>query len=245
MYTRRFSPFATYLLLGGLAQGLNASDHGGQKRRVKLAEEYVTPFAPGGFIEIKDSFGSVHATAWDRPEVRIVVKKATLKRYSRAERERGTEELDRIEIDAFVSDDNRRILIDTNFPSRKLFSRPLRGKSNAMLTYEIHVPRDSRLYIHHDIGEVRVGGVAGDIEISNRIGAVELHVPDQDYSIHATAGIGDISTNFDTRTERRRLVGAELLDCAPGAVRRIKARVGIGEVRIEKRPDASAEEVSL
>ena len=40
-----------------------ASDRDSHKRRVKLAEEHVTPFAPGGFIEIRDSFGAVHATA--------------------------------------------------------------------------------------------------------------------------------------------------------------------------------------
>jgi hypothetical protein len=41
---------------------------------------------------------------------------------------------------------------------------PPTTKAGVTVEYQIHVPRDSRLVIHHDTGYVLLSGVTGDIE---------------------------------------------------------------------------------
>jgi len=51
-----------------------------------------------------------------------------------------------------------KLLVTTRFPSRNLFTRPFRGKTNLKLVYKIKAPRRSVLDIDHDRGVVSVTG---------------------------------------------------------------------------------------
>ena len=63
--------------------------------------------------------------------------------------------------------------------------------------YEIHVPRDSRLVIHHSVGYVHISGVTGDIDASVRRGDIMLWLPPNSYSIDAKTRFGKVSSEVE------------------------------------------------
>ena len=54
------------------------------------------------------------------------------------------------------------------------WKRPLQGKTNLQLTYHLMVPRDTRLIIRHDVGLVKIREVTGQMDVSNRIGELDV-----------------------------------------------------------------------
>ncbi|MGH9661130.1 MAG: hypothetical protein ACRD96_21460, partial [Bryobacteraceae bacterium] len=178
-------------------------------------------FAPGGVVAIVDSFGVLSIEGWDRPDVEVWVTKKTRKEYT--DPGKGVEELDRVVVTP-VKESDARFVVTTEFPSRNLFTRPLRGKTNVELEYKIRVPRYSSLHIKHDIGEVRIKDVAGSINATARIGELSLTLPDGDYHIDARKRIGEVSSDFLS---------------VPGATRQLYLRLGIGEINIRRMKPAS------
>ena len=205
----------------------------GDQQRVKIASTDEFTFAPGGTIEIRGSFGEVKIEAWDKDIVDLRIVKKTQKKYEPSEEAEARRQLERVHITTTLESASR-LVIETEFPSRNLFKRPLRGKSNLDLEYRVKAPRNTRLDIRHDIGEVAVAGIAGDISVTNRIGAISLKVPPgQTYSVDARARIGDVSSDFDPQVRRKMLVGASLVGDRL-ATHRIYARVGIGEISVRR-----------
>src|SRR5579864_1297298 len=165
-------------------------------KKIRLTDTQHFDFAPGGVITLDDSSGEVVVKGWDRPEVEITTVRATQKHYPPERQAAARTELERIRITASKRGDHE-LVISTIFPSRSLFKRPLRGKSNLQLEYHIQAPQQSKLVIHHDEGEVRVINLRGDLEITNHICQIELQLPETDeYTIDAKSRIGDVSSEF-------------------------------------------------
>jgi len=210
------------LALPLLAAGAWPSTTGKDKAEITEREQFA--FAPGGVVEIVDSFGELRVEGWDRPDVEVLTIRASRKRYEPDELDKGLGELERIVITPLKTSETR-FVITTEFPSRNLFSRPLRGKTNVELEYHIKVPRQSSLYIKHDIGEVNIIGVAGNIEATSRIGEITLRVPeDEFYRVDARTRIGEVNSEVPSHPS--------------AAGRRLYLRVGIGEINIHKLPSA-------
>ena len=122
------------------------------KDRAEILLREIFAFSPGGVVEINDSFGDVKVEGWDQNDIEVTTIRASRREYLAREQARAIAELNKIVITpAKVSES--RFVISTEFPSRSLFSRPLRGKTNLELEYRIKVPRESNLVIRHDIGE--------------------------------------------------------------------------------------------
>lgn len=221
----------TVLALFAAAVSCVASD----QARVRTESTDEFSFTPGGTIEIHDSFGDVKIEAWDRDVVELRIVKATQKKYDAAEAAEARRQLDRIHVTTTLMSADR-LRVETEFPPRHLFKRPLRGKTNLSLEYHIKAPRRANLEIRHDVGEVGVAGIVGDIVVTSRIGEISLALPGSEaWSVDARARIGDVSSDFDPPAQRRLLVGASLSgDRRPA--HRIHARVGIGEVSVRRQP---------
>lgn len=214
-------------LLGACVLLARSSD---SKDKVETFARQEFAFVSEGEIEIRDSFGELRVEGWDRPDVHIVVKKATQKEYAAGDTAKALEHLARIVVTAERIGD--RILVTTAFPGRNLFTRPLKGKSNVDLDYKIKVPRRSRLIIKHDIGEVRVRDIVGNMNVTARIGEITLGLPDEErYVVDARARIGDVDSHWD-EAQRQHLVGARMFSAAPPPAHRIFVRLGIGQINV-------------
>jgi hypothetical protein len=206
------------------------------KREAESTTKQSLEFGPSGTIHIVDSFGSVKVEGWDKDEVVLTVKKKTQKKYEPKDLAKATKELERVNVAIQLVSESTLLAINTTFPSRTP-SRLMRGKSNLNLEYLIKVPRRSTLLIKHDIGEVEVTNVSGDIEATSRIGEISLKLPEeQQYSVDARVKIGDVSSEFGPESQRKGpfSVGAKLTGEPAAPTRRIFVRLGIGDIEVTK-----------
>jgi hypothetical protein len=101
-----------------------------------------------------------------------------------------------------------------------VISTNLSKHAKAHISYELHVPRNSRLVIDHRGGFVLIGNVTGDISATNRRGDIVLMLPEAgERSIDARVRFG----HTDSDSERQ----------APSNPAKIRLRVGFGGISVK------------
>lgn len=161
----------------------------------EVVDMQQTIFNSGGLLEITDSIGDMDIAGWDQPEIEIVITKSTQRRYAVGELDRVLAALDRI----VVSTEQRtadHLLVKTAFPSR-IAMHAMSGRSNVHLRYSIHVPRNTRLVVRHEMGELKVRDVTANMLLSNRKGDIVLSLPENErYAIDARARTGGVHSEL-------------------------------------------------
>ncbi len=228
---RNMVRIATVCLLTIVASGIlsaRTSPFIGSPEQAEVVDMQQTIFNSGGLLEITDSFGDVEIVGWDQPEIEVVVTKSSQKRYAAADLDRATAALDLIRVTA-EQQSTGHLLIRTAFPSRAAL-RPVNGKSNVRLTYTIHVPRQTRLLVKHDMGELKVHDVTANMLLSNRMGDIVLSLPENErYDIDARAKNGGVNSEWcPDHTDR--LTGDGVTP------HQLQLRVGVGEIIVHKTP---------
>ncbi len=210
----------------------HAASNNRERVRIESTDRFTV--APDALIRLDDSFGEVDIEGWDQPAVEFHLIKKTQRAYGPEEQDEGLRHLESIRITTSQSG-KKELTISTRFPSRNLAVRPLRGKTNADLVYRLKVPRQRALRIRHDVGEVQVKDVRGDLNITSSIGEIVVALPGGGrYLVDARAGMGDVSSAFGGEAEREHLIGAHLLDDRSFDARRLYLRVGIGSIEVKK-----------
>jgi hypothetical protein len=226
----------------GTAWLLCAADEAKQKVQISSTEHLDFPVA--GTLRLTNSIGVLTVEAWDRPDMEITTIKSTKIEYDASERDKKTHELDSVHIKAERSGDE--VVVTTDFPRYKNFPPPFRptGEINFDLEYHIKVPGNALIIANHDLGDVNVDGVTGDIEVTLLQGTITLHVPeDEKYNISARVDFGHVNTDFPGPQQRRWWVlGHESTNKDSSAMHKLNLRVGFGDVvilrtRIPKRPE--------
>ena len=142
-------------------------------------------FASGGMIRINGSYGALNIDGWNRPEVEVTVIKSLPYDYRAKQPDQGAADLDRVRITTEHKSPPE-LTISTELPSRRhAWIPPFTRHTTAGVgvEYEIHVPRDSRLAIHHGTGSVSVNDVAGDIDASVGRGDILLWLSPGSYAL--------------------------------------------------------------
>lgn len=179
-------------------------------------------FAPGGTIRIEASVGELNVEGWDEPSVEVTVTRYTWD----ANAERAKRELDRVQVGKPVVS-GKELTLTTKHSK----------VSGIYVDYRIRVPRDSKLVIRHDVGDVIVYDVAGDIDASARVGGIAVQVPaSEHYVVDAkNKALGDIYSDLSgKRRETWVLMGDSLESNPQGATRHLRLRVGVGGITIQK-----------
>ena len=221
-----------FLALNALGVLLPAFGDEASKRQVEVVHTERVNFAPGGVIRVQHSFGSLSVEGWDRPEVEVTIVKSCERYYEPKQREQAARGLERVRFATERRSDGD-LTISTIF-SHKRFPYLWGGKGSVAVDYQIHVPRDSKLTIHHRSGCVLVSDVTGDIEATSGGGDIVLVLPDSGaYSIDARSKLGTVSSDFAGDSHRRYLVGSRFARTTPSPARRIYLRTGIGGITIK------------
>jgi hypothetical protein len=193
-------------------------------------------FAPGGMIRINGSYGDLNVEGWDRPEVEVTVIKTLPYGHKPKQPDQGAADLDRVRI---VTEHKSppELTISTELPSRHPawtppFTRHTTG--GVIVEYEIHVPRDSRLAIHHGTGSVSVSGVAGDMEARAGRGDILLWLPPGTYSLDARTKFGIVSSDLDGAAHNKYLIGESFTQANPPPAHRLYLRMGFGGITLKK-----------
>jgi hypothetical protein len=193
-------------------------------------------FAPGGLIRINGSYGDLNVEAWDRPEIEVNVIESLPYGYKSKQPIQATVRLDGIHI-VIEHKTPTEATITTSLPFRHPawdppFTRHTTG--GVTVEYEIHVPRDSRLAIHHGTGSVSVSGVTGDILASAGRGDIFLWLPLGVYSLDARTKFGIVSSDLDGAAHNKYLIGESFTEANPQPSHRLYLRAGFGGITVKR-----------
>jgi hypothetical protein len=186
------------------------------QKRPEASTTQRLDFPPGGTLRLEQSIGTLTIEGWDRPEVEMTTTKPDNVRIS-AER-RGNE-----------------VVVTTDYPAPRIPRNPLIGGSNFTVEYEIKVPAAARLIARHQVGQVNIDGLSGDIDVTMLQGEILLHMPqDGQYIIHARSDFGNVNSDFPGPEKRRWwLLGHRILDESPAA-HKLNLGVRFGDIVILK-----------
>jgi hypothetical protein len=193
-------------------------------RQISVSNTERINFAPGGTIRVNDSSGHVMVEGWDQNEVEITVVKSMPYGY---DKDRAQQQLNRVKVNT------QRVS-----PTELAISTVPSHRGKVTVDYEIHVPRDSKLVIHHNGGYVLASQVSGDIEATCRRGDIIVMLPDPGpYSIDAKSKLGNVLSDYTGDTHLLRyLVGERYASPNPAPAHRIYLRVGMGGITIKQLP---------
>ena len=190
-------------------------------------------FAAGGTIRVDDSYGDLMIEGWDRPEVEVTVIKSMPYDYKSQE---ATQHLDAISVTTKRVSENE-LTISTTLATRHSFFAPpwpRKTRADVIMEYQIHVPRDSKLAIHHGSGSVFVTEMTGDIEATGSRGDIMLMLPNQvSYSVDATTKLGTIVSDLPGDVRKHHVVGQSFVNGRESASRRMRVRMGYGGITIK------------
>ncbi len=181
------------------------------KQKTPVSKTQRMGFPAGGTLRLKKSTGLLTVEAWDRSDVEI-----TTIRYSdkaRVAAERHGDEL----------------VVTTDAPRH-------RAHSEFDLEYRIKAPASAKLIAEHDLGDVNIDGLAGDIQVTLCQGEILLHLPqDRQYNIHARSQFGNVNSDFPGPEKRRWwLLGHRSVNESPQAAHKLNLRVTSGDIVILK-----------
>lgn len=190
-------------------------------QRVDVTTTEKTDFAPGGTVHIEHSTGELNIEGWDQPVVEI-----TATRYTFSNRpDQAKTLLSKVEVKKQLSGHD--LTIGT---AHKHFTW-------AHVDYRIRVPRNTNLVIHHDIGDVTIYDVVGNIDAAASTGDVVVQLPEPaKYQIEAHTGFGSIYSDFDG-AHHPHLKTSESLSLTTdgtGETHQIHLHVSYGGITLEK-----------
>ena len=193
-------------------------------------------FAPGGLIHINGSYGELNVDGWDQPEIEVTAIKSLPYGYKPRRADQDKAHLDGV-----------RILTERKHPAEATISTelPLRHRpwappftrhtaDGVMVQYEIHVPRDSHLVIHHGRGSVSVSGMAGDIDANVGRGDILLWLPPGTYSLDARTTFGIVSSDIEGAARNKYLIGESFTKTNSPPSRRLHLRMGFGGITVKE-----------
>jgi hypothetical protein len=190
-------------------------------------------FAPGGTIRFNNSFGDLYVEGWDQPQVEMTLIKS-FEDYQPPKN--GAEHLERMRFTTEHPSASE-LAIVTTIPSRSFFRHPFGGKGDVTVRYELRVPSDSHLVIHHGGGNILVVNVTGGIEATNREGDIVLMLPTPGpYAIDARSKMGTVISDFAGKAHVRYFIGERFAGEDANSPRKIFLRVGFGGITIKEVP---------
>jgi hypothetical protein len=168
-----------------------------------FADDVRLDFPSGGTLHLKQSIGELTVEGSDQPGLAITTIKP-----------------DRVRVMAAPQKDE--VVVTTIAP--KHFSD---------IEYRIKVPRNARLMIDHNQGDVHIDGVTGEIHVTDHKGQITVHVPqDGQYAIDARAKLGAIDSDFPGREERKLKFGHTFVNGASPTAQKMYLRIGFGDITI-------------
>jgi hypothetical protein len=190
--------------------------------------------APNATIRLEDSFGDINIEGWNQPQVEITV----IKRLPYdTEKPKSDKDLKMVKVASDRKSDNELVISTTVATHDSLFSSVARTKTDVLLEFQIHAPRDSKLVIHHGDGSVIVNNILGDIDAKSSRGDIVVIVPDPESRlVDARTKFGPIAADYSGDTHRKHLIGQSLVSGKTSDSPFIHLRMGYGGITLKTLP---------
>jgi hypothetical protein len=223
------------LIIGlGLACLLLGENEAIQKVQVSKTEKL--DFPAGGTLRLQNSTGELTIEGWDQPGIEITTTKSSNEVRTPQEREKATRELERVKISTKRNGDE--LDVTTEFPQHRAFPfvTPLQNVTNFDLEYRIKVPRNAKLIVKHEAGEVHVDDVAGNIQVKAVQGLIALRLTGETpRSIQAKSDLGSVNSDFPGNESRHPWpFGHEFVQGAAANTQNLDLKIGFGDIVILK-----------
>jgi len=215
---------------------LPASGDGAIKPPPQASTTEHVDFAPGGVIHINGSYGELNVDGWARPEIEVTVIKSLPYGYKPTRTNQAKAHLDGVRIVTERKNPSE-ATISTELPLRHRPWTPPFTRHTAdgvMVQYEIHVPRDSHLLIHHGTGSVSLSGMAADIDANVGRGDILLWLPPGAYSLDARTKFGIVSSDIEGSALNKYLIGESFIKANPPPSHRLHLRMGFGGITVKE-----------
>jgi len=207
----------------------------GNKKLIAVTNTQQVPFQPGGTIHVNHSYGELSIEGWDQPTVELTAIKTPDQLYGAKDQAEATERVEAVKVTADRKSDTE-LEISTTLPHYSRWRHPFGPMAGVSMEYHLRVPRNSKLVIQHENGEVMVSGVAGDIEATGHAGDIVVLLPEtEQYSIDAKSKFGTVSCDFDGDF-RHRLARSAFALTAPAPAHKVVLRIGRGGIEIKGSP---------
>lgn len=191
-------------------------------------------FPAGGTLKMLKSTGDLTIEGWDRSDMEITTVKST-DSYHPGDRAAATKSLDRIRL--VTAREGNELTITTEIPKHAIPLRPFMGVSAFDLQYVIKVPRNAKLVIEHESGNVYIDDVTGDVRVTDGNGQIMMHMPqDGHYAIDAKTDVGAVDSDFAGPEHGRLLDLGHVFvsEGPPAGAQKLYARMGFGDITIMK-----------
>jgi hypothetical protein len=207
----------------------------GSRNVVEIANTQTVPFQAGGTIHMNHSYGELSVEGWDRPEVEVTVIKSPDDVYAAKDKGEAAKHVENVKVSVDRKSDSD-LEISTAVSHFSRWTHPFGPTGGVNMQYRIHVPRNSKLVIHHDHGEVLVTQVVGDIEATGARGDIVLVLSEAEkYSIDAKTKVGTLSCDFEGDFAHG-WFSRRYSQTAPAPAHRIFVREGTGGIEIKGSP---------
>ncbi|MEI9971806.1 MAG: hypothetical protein WDO73_06970 [Ignavibacteriota bacterium] len=228
------------MTLAAVAAAIAAPAFGetGSRKLVDITKTQSAPFQPGGTIRVDHTYGELSVEGWDRPEVELTFTKSPDGLYGAKEQDEAGKLAENVSV-TFDRKSDSEIDISTAVAHFRRWTHPFGPKGRVALEYRLRVPRNSKLAIHHENGEVMVSGVVGDIDATGNAGDIVLLLPETEkYSIDAKNGFGTVWCDIEG-DHRHGLAKSEYTVAGPAGAHKISVRMGRGGIEIKGSPAAA------
>lgn len=178
-----------------LAPALPTTPAASPQAELRETFERTYQLAPGGRVSLDNFTGTVHVTAWDRPEVKV----------SAVKRAYSPERLAEVEIEVTPEPSDLRIVSKYAHQNLRWSNREEeRADNSARVDYTLTVPRSARLdklELHN--GEISLEGLAGGVVVSTLNGGVTARMLTGDLKVSTLNG--RIEADFVTMSASQRV----------------------------------------
>jgi hypothetical protein len=219
------------LCLAGMIQ---AQDPSLQVTQVSKTEH--VDFPAGGTLRLDKSIGELTIEGWDQPGIEITTTKSTKDIFTPKDREKELKDLDSVRVSTKLN--GSELVVNTEFPHHKSFPwvSPVSDTTDFDLEYRIMVPRNTRIVVKHNAGEVHFAGLTGNIEATVPQGLISLWLTgDTTRSIDAKSRIGSVTSDYPgTVTRHPWPLGHEVTEAPSTTAQNLHLRVGYGDIIIRK-----------
>lgn len=193
-------------------------------------------FAPGGTLRVDGSYDDLYIEGWDRSRIEVLVTRFMPYEYDLANPQHAARNLETVGA-VLERKSPTEMAITTTLPPRKglIAHLALTSKTNHVrIEYHIHVPHDTKLVIHHDVGMVSVSDVSSDVEAICHRGDIVLFLQGSGtYSIDAKNKLGKVSSDFAGTSIARFLVGQQFKGADSTAAHHLYLRMGFGGITLK------------
>jgi hypothetical protein len=166
-------------------------------------------FVAGGMLHVRMSVGDLHIRRGDDDKIHLSY---TVKSHS----ERNVKDA-RVDFDVRGND------------ATIEFHSPYSGNTN--FDVELEIPRNTNLDIHEKVGDMTVENIEGDKDLDLGVGDIRVEREPSTYRlIRASAGIGDVSSDFSGETSG--WLGKSLRYHGDGKYE-LRAHVGVGDITLD------------